>query len=41
MRLKTPGGIRGAAQLLERALPEARLREYTNVIISEADRLKT
>lgn len=39
--VKNPlGGIRGAAQLLERALPDAELREYTNVIISEADRLK-
>ena len=39
--VKNPlGGIRGAAQLLERALPEAELREYTNVIISEADRLR-
>ena len=39
--VKNPlGGIRGAAQLLERALPETELREYTNVIISEADRLR-
>ncbi|HBW99359.1 MAG TPA: PAS domain-containing sensor histidine kinase, partial [Gammaproteobacteria bacterium] len=30
--VKNPlGGIRGAAQLLERALPDAELREYTNV----------
>ncbi len=33
------GGLRGAAQLLERELPTAALREYTRVIISEADRL--
>jgi len=34
------GGIRGAAQLLERELPSEALKEYTAVIISEADRLK-
>ncbi len=41
--IKNPlGGIRGAAQLLERALPEGLgLREYTRVIIDEADRLRT
>ncbi|HEY2591863.1 MAG TPA: nitrogen regulation protein NR(II) [Steroidobacteraceae bacterium] len=33
------GGLRGAAQLLDRELPDAELREYTRVIISEADRL--
>ncbi|HYL02271.1 MAG TPA: nitrogen regulation protein NR(II) [Steroidobacteraceae bacterium] len=33
------GGLRGAAQLLERELPAAALREYTQVIIGEADRL--
>jgi two-component system, NtrC family, nitrogen regulation sensor histidine kinase GlnL len=33
------GGLRGAAQLLERELPGAELREYTQVIIGEADRL--
>lgn len=33
------GGIRGAAQLLERELPEESLREFTRVIIREADRL--
>jgi len=33
------GGIRGAAQLLGRQLPEESLREYTRVIIREADRL--
>jgi two-component system nitrogen regulation sensor histidine kinase GlnL len=39
--VKNPlGGIRGAAQLLERALPNEALAEYTGVIISEADRLK-
>lgn len=39
--VKNPlGGIRGAAQLLERELPEASLKEYTNVIIEEADRLR-
>ena len=38
--IKNPlGGIRGAAQLLERQLDEAELREYTDVIISETDRL--
>lgn len=34
------GGLRGAAQLLERALSDAELKEYTQVIISEADRLQ-
>jgi two-component system nitrogen regulation sensor histidine kinase GlnL len=39
--VKNPlGGIRGAAQLLERALPEARYKEYTEIIISETDRLR-
>ncbi len=39
--IKNPlGGIRGAAQLLERQLPGADLREYTQVIIDEADRLR-
>lgn len=38
--IKNPlGGLRGAAQLLERQLRDARQREYTTVIISEADRL--
>jgi len=38
--IKNPlGGLRGAAQLLGRQLPDAELREYTDVIISEADRL--
>ncbi len=48
--IKNPlGGIRGAAQLLELELPELEitpprlreLREYTQVIIKEADRLQT
>ncbi len=43
--IKNPlGGIRGAAQLLEFELPERDakdLREYTQVIIKEADRLQT
>jgi two-component system nitrogen regulation sensor histidine kinase GlnL len=34
------GGLRGAAQLLERELPDPALREYTGVIIDEADRLQ-
>jgi two-component system nitrogen regulation sensor histidine kinase GlnL len=33
------GGLRGAAQLLERELSDPELREYTQVIIREADRL--
>jgi two-component system nitrogen regulation sensor histidine kinase GlnL len=38
--IKNPlGGLRGAAQLLERQLENDELREYTSVIISEADRL--
>jgi two-component system nitrogen regulation sensor histidine kinase GlnL len=38
--IKNPlGGLRGAAQLLERELLDPALREYTHVIISEADRL--
>ncbi len=32
-------GLRGAAQLLERQLPGADLKDYTRVIIDEADRL--
>lgn len=40
--IKNPlGGLRGAAQLLERQLSDASMREYTSIIISEADRLKT
>jgi two-component system nitrogen regulation sensor histidine kinase GlnL len=39
--IKNPlGGIRGSAQLLERELNNAQLREYTQVIIKEADRLQ-
>ena len=39
--VKNPlGGLRGAAQLLEAELPNAALAEYTQVIISEADRLQ-
>ena len=34
------GGIRGAAQLLERELALAEQREFTRVIITEADRLQ-
>jgi two-component system nitrogen regulation sensor histidine kinase GlnL len=38
--IKNPlGGLRGAAQLLERELQGESLREYTQVIIGEADRL--
>ena len=38
--IKNPlGGIRGAAQLLERRLDDDALREYTRVVIGEADRL--
>ncbi len=38
--VKNPlGGLRGAAQLLERQLPTAELKAYTDVIIEEADRL--
>jgi two-component system, NtrC family, nitrogen regulation sensor histidine kinase GlnL len=40
--IKNPlGGLRGAAQLLERELQGAALKEYTQVIIGEADRLTT
>lgn len=39
--IKNPlGGIRGAAQLLASELPNADLKEYTQVIIEEADRLR-
>ena len=38
--VKNPlGGLRGAAQLLDKQLPDPELREYTAVIINEADRL--
>jgi len=40
--IKNPlGGMRGAAQVLSRELGEAALREYTTIIIKEADRLTT
>ncbi len=40
--VKNPlGGLRGAAQLLARELPDTELQEYTNIIIEEADRLRT
>ena len=39
--IKNPlGGVRGAAQLLARELPDPQLEEYTNIIIREADRLR-
>jgi two-component system nitrogen regulation sensor histidine kinase GlnL len=39
--IKNPlGGLRGAAQLLERELPNNSLKEYTRIIIHEADRLR-
>lgn len=40
--IKNPlGGIRGAAQLLQRELAKPQLEEYTSVIIQEADRLQS
>lgn len=40
--IKNPlGGIRGAAQLLEMDLPSPDLKEYTQVIIHESDRLQS
>ena len=39
--VKNPlGGIRGSAQLLEAELTDDRLKEYTQVVIEEADRLR-
>ncbi|MCM2972487.1 nitrogen regulation protein NR(II) [Larsenimonas suaedae] len=39
--VKNPlGGIRGAAQLLERDLPDESLAEFTRIIVEEADRLR-
>ena len=39
--IKNPlGGLRGAAQLLEKALPDVALKEYTGIIIAQADRLR-
>lgn len=40
--IKNPlGGLRGAAQLLEQELPSPELKEYTRIIIEEADRLQS
>jgi two-component system nitrogen regulation sensor histidine kinase GlnL len=40
--IKNPlGGIRGAAQLLERELADAEQREFTQVIVKETDRLQS
>ncbi|KYN84730.1 PAS domain-containing sensor histidine kinase [Vibrio cidicii] len=40
--IKNPlGGLRGAAQLLEKMLPDPSLTEYTQIIIEQADRLRT
>jgi len=40
--VKNPlGGLRGAAQLLEAELPDESLKEYTQIIIGEADRLQS
>ncbi|MGO2007176.1 nitrogen regulation protein NR(II) [Vreelandella alkaliphila] len=39
--VKNPlGGIRGAAQLLERDLDDPALREFTHIIVQEVDRLR-
>ena len=39
--IKNPlGGLRGAAQLLERELADPALKDYTRIIIGEADRLQ-
>jgi two-component system nitrogen regulation sensor histidine kinase GlnL len=39
--IKNPlGGLRGAAQLLEREIEDESLKEYTQIIIREADRLQ-
>ena len=39
--IKNPlGGLRGAAQLLDKELPSAALKDYTHIIIEEADRLR-
>ena len=39
--IKNPlGGLRGAAQLLDRELHDPELKEYTEIIISESDRLQ-
>jgi two-component system nitrogen regulation sensor histidine kinase GlnL len=40
--IKNPlGGLRGAAQLLDKELPDPELREYTRIIIEESDRLQS
>lgn len=40
--IKNPlGGLRGAAQLLQRSLANPALAEYTDIIIREADRLRS
>ncbi len=40
--VKNPlGGIRGAAQLLDAELPTRELKEYTQIIIKESDRLQS
>lgn len=40
--IKNPlGGLRGAAQLLEREITDDALKEFTHIIISEADRLRS
>ena len=39
--IKNPlGGLRGAAQLLEKELPNQDLKEFTQIIIEQADRLR-
>jgi len=39
--IKNPlGGLRGAAQLLDKMLPNKELTEYTQIIIEQADRLR-
>lgn len=38
--IKNPlGGLKGAAQLLERSLPDESLKDYTQIILGEVDRL--
>ena len=40
--IKNPlGGLRGAAQLLDRELADEELREYTRIIMEESDRLQS
>ena len=40
--IKNPlGGLRGAAQLLQKQLPDEDLQDYTSIIIREADRLQS